>query len=159
MIEAKLLTGSDNLIEVFDIRHRVFIDELQLPLIYEYDDFDNQAIHVIVYIKEQNLLCPVATGRIVYDGSICEIDRVCVLKDYRRNKYGDFAVRMLLNKAFTSGINTVIVKAPKDIEKFFKSIGFYEIQVEGYDLNNELKCLSIESNSIVKQCKNLSKNS
>ncbi len=159
MIEAKLLTGNDNLSEVFDIRHKVFLDELQLPLIYEKDDLDKQAIHVVVYIKDKNVNCPVATGRIVFDGSICEIERICVLKEHRRNKYGDFAVRMLLNKAFISGISSVSVKTPKNIEKFFKSIGFYETTDEGYNINNEIKYLEVESNSIVKQCKNLSKNS
>ncbi|MFT4144854.1 MAG: GNAT family N-acetyltransferase [Mobilitalea sp.] len=159
MIEAKLLTGKDNLNVIFNIRHRVFIDELQMQSINVFDNYDNQAIHVIVYLKEQDVNYPVASGRIIYDGSNCEIDKICVLKEYRRNKYGDFAVRMLLNKAFNSGINTVIVKTPKNIEKFFKSIGFCEAKLESGDLNSNLICLKIESNSIVKQCKNLSKNS
>lgn len=159
MIEAKLLNGKDDLAEVIDIRRKVFIDELQLPLVYKYDDYDGQAIHVIVYLKDKNTTRPVATGRIVYDGSNCEIDRICVLKEFRRNKYGDFAVRMLLNKAFLSGINMVIVKTQKNVEEFFRSIGFHETKEEGYDLNHELICLSIESDSVVKQCKNLSKNS
>jgi N-acetylglutamate synthase-like GNAT family acetyltransferase len=59
-----------------------------------------------------------------YDGEICRLDKVAVLEEYRGRHYGDFIVRILLNKAFTSGINKVYISTKQDNLGFFKTIGF-----------------------------------
>ncbi len=141
LIQGKLLCYGDDLSEVMDIRRRVFVEEFGISEEMESDGLDLEAMHVIVYEENQNecgesgeaLKIPVATGRIIYDGTICMIEKVAVLKEYRRKRYGDFTVRMLLTKAFTSGIDEVTVKTFPSSEGFFQTIGFVKCEeyIEG----------------------------
>ncbi len=123
LIQGKLLSYGSDLSEAFDIRRQVFVQEYQKNETEEFDEKDSFAMHVIVYEQSEQKR-PVATGRIVFDGSSCEIGHIAVLKDYRSKQYGDFAVRMLINKAFTSGIREVSAKVPGDTIDFFQKIGF-----------------------------------
>ncbi|HHV09213.1 MAG TPA: GNAT family N-acetyltransferase [Clostridiales bacterium] len=132
LIQGKLLCYGDDLSEVMDIRRKVFVEEFGMSEELEFDGLDLEAMHVIVYeegqsVKEESgeaLKIPVATGRIIYDGTLCMIEKVAVLKEYRGKQYGDFTVRMLLTKAFTSGIDEVTVKTFPESEDFFRTIGF-----------------------------------
>lgn len=123
LIQGKLLSYGSDLSEVMEIRRQVFVKEYQRRESEEFDEQESIAMHVLVF-EQSDKKKPVATGRIVFDGSICEIGHIAVLKEYRRRQYGDFVVRMLINKAFTSGIHEVSVKAPGQLIDFFKKIGF-----------------------------------
>lgn len=123
LIQGKLLSYGSDLSEVMEIRRQVFVKEYQRRESEEFDEQESIAMHVLVF-EQSDQKKPVATGRIVFDGSICEIGHIAVLKEYRRRQYGDFVVRMLINKAFTSGIHEVSVKAPGQLIDFFKKIGF-----------------------------------
>jgi N-acetylglutamate synthase-like GNAT family acetyltransferase len=87
-----------------------------------------------------------------YDGEICRLGRIAVLKQYRGNHYGDFIVRILLNKAFTSGVKKVYTYASSDSLGFFSTIGFKaEQEKEG------LTVMSISPTQLVTKCQ-ISKN-
>jgi N-acetylglutamate synthase-like GNAT family acetyltransferase len=95
-----------------------------------FDDLDANAVHVVIYIdipETENKLI-VAAGRMTYDGENCIIDNISVRKEYRGKRYGDLTVRMLLNKAFQSGIKIITLKTEVQNCEFFKKIGF---QYEG----------------------------
>lgn len=128
MIRGKMLSYGDDLSEIYDIRTKVFVEELGLQKEQVFDLYDPDAIHVLVYeekFSEQGEeLIPVATGRITYDGDVCEVAHISVLKDYRNKEYGDFAIRMLINKALLSGIDEICLVATKDVVGFFERVGF-----------------------------------
>lgn len=131
LIQGKILAYGDDLTEVFQIRKKVFVEEQGIPEELEFDDLDSQAMHVIVYEEDPNwkndkaYKKAVATGRIIFDGTTCKIGRIAVLKEYRNMKYGDFTVRMLLNKAFTAGIDEVRLDANCSVQAFYEKIGFH----------------------------------
>lgn len=159
MVQGRLLSYGDNLHEVFSIRKRVFVDELGISEENEFDDQENEAIHVLVYKSDQlnnaqkdvnnteNI--SVATGRIVYDGEKCIIGNVAVLKEYRGKEYGDFTVKMLLNKAFTAGINEVTVYSFQNTVGFFEKVGFHIVD----NASNSYIKMIIGVNDIKKCCK------
>ena len=122
MIQGKILACNEDLSEAYAIRINVFVEELGGSQELEFDDMDKEAMHAIVYDKQKT----VAAGRISFDGECCLIEKIAVLKDYRRKKYGDFIVRMLLNRAFTTGIKEVTVIADLSTEAFFRNIGFVQ---------------------------------
>jgi predicted GNAT family N-acyltransferase len=133
LIQGKILSYGDDLAEVFQIRRTVFVEEQKIPDELEFDDLDHEAMHVIVYEEDpnwrdtkENYKKAVATGRILFDGTTCKIGRIAVLKEHRNMKYGDFTVRMLLNKAFTAGINEVSLDAQCSAQGFYEKIGFHE---------------------------------
>ncbi len=157
MIQGKLFSYGDDLSEIYNIRRKVFIEELAVPEDIEFDDLDNEAIHVLVYEEASNInsndmtkkKIPVATGRIVYEGDSCKIDHIAVLNNYRNLKYGDFTVKMLINRAFTAGISTVTLTAKKEIEGFFKKIGFEAIN---YNLNYNTVDMIIKEYNVKRLC-------
>jgi predicted GNAT family N-acyltransferase len=164
MIQGKILTYGDDLSEAFEIRSNVFVKEQGITEEEEYDDFDLEAIHVIVYedVPHQpngmintggSYKKAVATGRIVYDGMSCNIGHVAVLKEFRGKKYGDFTVRMLLNKAFMAGIKEVTLITKSSDEDFFGKIGFQCSGNRFMESGEEFSHMNIHINDIQTKCK------
>lgn len=119
MVRTKWCIGDNDLIDSYTIRAKVFINEQGIPVELEMDNKDFKAQHVIIYNDEK----AVATGRLSID-KVYTIGRVAVLKEERRNGYGDLVVRMLVRRAFDLGANKVMIHAQKKAVKFYETIGF-----------------------------------
>lgn len=160
LIQGKLISPGGDLTEALQIRHKVFVEEQGIPEEIEFDGIDKQSIHVVVYEEDPEWnnrrinanKVPVATGRITFDGTTCEIGHIAVLGNYRGMKYGDFTVRMLLNKAFTSGISTVAVNTPILTEIFFGKIGFKSSGEYVCILGNKYCNMLIQAQDVVTEC-------
>lgn len=128
MIKGVYLNGEEDLTDAFQIRRKVFIEEQKVPERIEMDDMDAYAIHAVAYVSEK----AVATGRIIYDGETYKIGRIAVLKEERGKQYGDFIVRMLLDKAFLHGAKEVVLGAQLSAVGFYEKLGFRSFG-EGYE--------------------------
>jgi len=120
MITSVFIPGSEDLSEPFAVRREVFVEEQKIDKAEEYDAFDAQALHLMVYVDEQ----PAATGRIWHDGSGFRIGRLAVRKPYRGQKVGDLALRLLLFKAFSSGAESLTISAQTYIAGLYQKFGF-----------------------------------
>lgn len=103
MVFGKLVSGSEKneqMQQVTDIRNAVLGQELQLPIKEEPDAF---CMYALAYEGET----PVATGGISFDGASYQMKEVAVLPEFRRKKYGDFIVRLLIDKAMMSGAQMI----------------------------------------------------
>ncbi len=121
MVQGKYLYYGDNLSQVFEIRRKVFVEEQGVSETEEFDDYDDLAVHVLVYDNSKK---PVATGRVYHDGKNYRIGRIAVLKEERGKYYGDFVVRLLANRALSAGAKEVIVNAQVKAVRFYEKIGF-----------------------------------
>ncbi len=143
-VQGKLVSNYSEKREIYEVRKLVFVEELGIDMDKVFDHKDQEAIHAVVYLEENEKeakehIKAVATGRLYFDGEICELDQVSVLRDYRRKKYGDLVVRMLINKGFQAGIKEIIAYVPTHLFQFFEKIGFQRNNIssdyqEGYDL-------------------------
>lgn len=61
------------------LRRKVFIEEQGIAEPDEIDDLDEQAIHLLAIVDGQ----PVGTARLLVDGDLGKIGRICVLPDQR----------------------------------------------------------------------------
>ena len=122
MITSAFIPGTEDISEPFAIRKEVFVKEQNISEEEEFDEFDAQALHLIVYVDEQ----PAATGRIWHDGRAFRIGRLAVLKQFRGQKIGDLALRLLLYKTFSSGAQVVEISAQTYIVPLYKKFGFKE---------------------------------
>ena len=129
MLQGKYLTGNDNLAELYRLREAVFQKEFGFPAELERDGYDKLAVHAIAYDEGR----PAATGRILYDGEIYRISRVAVKAEFRGKGYGEFVVRMLINKALMSGAREIYVSTLTGGKRMFERIGF---QVCGQEYEN-----------------------
>lgn len=150
LVQGKLLYPKDDLTLVYQIRRKVFIDELNNLESNVFDDYDSDAIHALIYGSTDQMKA-VATGRIFFEKDRCYLSQIAVLKEYRGSGYGDLVVRMLLNKAFNSHISTIYIKnISVDLLPFFERVGF---QVDNDEINNTNDIqLKINMNMFRKGC-------
>lgn len=122
MIKGKFITQGGDLADARQVRQAVFIEEQQIDPELEYDGRDGEAVHAVVY--DENGL-PVGTGRLLLEDDGCfHMGRVAVKKECRRQGYGDFIVRMLLDRAFQCGANEIHILAQTTAVRFYETIGF-----------------------------------
>jgi len=152
LIQGKILSYGDDISEAIAIRRKVFVEEQSIPEEIQFDDLDRLAMHVVIY-EDNAIKKAIATGRIIYDGEICQIGRIAVLKEYRGKRYGDFTVRMLLNKAFSAEIKEVTIYAQQPSVEFYKKIGFQSTGNEFIEANILYSKMIICAKDIVKSCK------
>lgn len=149
MIQGKYLFYNDDLTDAFNIRKAVFQIEQGVDESTEFDNLDKNAIHVVVYEKGK----AVATGRLVFEGNVFHIGRIAVLKEERGKKYGDFTVRLLIDKAFLMGAKEVILGSQLHAVDFYKKIGFIPFDKEYEEAGISHQMMKIVPSSICKECK------
>lgn len=153
MIEGKFLYGADDdLSDVFQIRRRVFVEEKGISEEIEFDGLDNMCLHGLIKVQGKKL----GAGRILYDGETFRLGHIAVLEDERGKKYGDFLVRMLIDRCFVSGALEVVVETGCDTAGFFEKIGFYKSGEgsERADKTNQF-VMKLTKDSLCKECGNM----
>lgn len=151
LTQGKYLYFGDDLSNVYHIRNEVFCKELGMKGEDERDGRDDSSVHVLIF-SYVDTMKPVATGRISFDGDTYIIDKVCVLKEERNKYYGDFVVRMLVNKAVLSGAKEVLVETYSQNIEFYKKIGFTPSGNSYVKFNEEYIKLILRTESICKKC-------
>ncbi|ROR22138.1 hypothetical protein EDD66_11618 [Mobilisporobacter senegalensis] len=149
MIQGKYLYFTDDLSELIKIREKVLHNKEYYPKNTDKNNMDESSVHAVVYADDR----PVATGRVHSEKQVYYIDEIAVLEEEQGKGYGDFIVRMLIDKAFILGSEEVVVYSPPELELFFKKIGF---RIYGNDINNNEHVfikLKICQEDLLKKCR------
>lgn len=128
LVQGKLLSKQDDLSDVYNIIRKVLVNEIELSDKDIIDEFVKKSFYALVYEGTQKKA--VATGKITFDGDLCSISRIAVLKDSRKKGYGDFTTRLLIGKAFKDGVKTIYLKTKPDCKSFFAKFGFRYLNKE-----------------------------
>lgn len=120
MITNEWITGNRDISVPLAIRREVFIDEQNVPEDMEYDEFDKQAMHLVIRDGER----PVACGRVYFDGNTFRIGRCAVRREARGQGIGDLLVKLLLLKAFEFTESAVRTDAQTAAQGFYERYGF-----------------------------------
>ena len=108
---------TDDLDSCRTLRRTVFIEEQNVPEAEEWDGLDGQAIHLLAWQDGE----AVGTARILLQGDIGKIGRVCVLPQARGTGLGAALIRAALD---VLRIRPGIVRAKLGAQTH--AIGFYE---------------------------------
>ncbi|MED1567830.1 GNAT family N-acetyltransferase [Bacillus paramycoides] len=122
-MESKLITAFIDLETAFHIRKEVFVKEQSVPLEDEFDTFDRigeECKHILVYYNE----LPVGTGRIRFVDGIGKLERICILKDYRKYGLGKVIIQSLEEIARNNEANKVKLHGQTHAEGFYKKLGY-----------------------------------
>lgn len=149
MIEGKFKAGTDDLSDAFEIRKQVFHIEQGVDPALEFDQWDKKAVHVVVYNGSK----AVATGRVLKMEETYKIGRIAVLKEERGKQYGDFLVRMLIDRAFQAGAAEVTVGAQLHAVGFYEKIGFHSYGNEYEEAGIRHIPMKIGKQDLCKKCK------
>ena len=103
------------------IRKEVFIIEQQVPINEEFDDLDKTAIQFVVYDNE--LAVGAARFRTVAHKG--KVERVCVLKSYRKKGVGKLLMDTIEHFASKQGdITTLVLSAQLTALSFYQKLGY-----------------------------------
>lgn len=121
MIEGKYLSGKDDLSRIYELRREVLQQELGIPAGLDSDGRDEWAVHAIACQGQMTA----AVGRILFDGERYIISHVAVQRELRRQGYGDFVVRLLINRALLAGAQELYADAlSANGQALLEKIGF-----------------------------------
>ncbi len=122
----KLVESDNELKEAFQVRKMVFVEEQGISEDLELDGNDSKALHMVVQYGERII----GTARVLFPSpDVAKIERMAVLKTFRRKGIGSKIVSFLNGRLKTKKISKVIVHAQCPAAPFYKSCGFVELGV------------------------------
>lgn len=151
MIIGKYYKGLDHFEDVKEIRKVVFGEELGYTEELNFDGFDKQAIHAVAYL-DRDYTQPVGIGRLIQIEEGYKIGRIAIKKEARKCGYGEFIVRMLVDKAFQAGAKEVIVGARPEAISFYEKIGFVPTERRYEEAGTEHTVMVLNWNDLCKRC-------
>lgn len=126
-----------------EIRKSVFQEELGFSPEVDVDRMDSYTIRLVLKLND----VPVATGRISYlRAGVAKIDRVAVLKKYRRQGLGDGLVKVLDYKASQMGMKSSQVETIPELKNFYQRIGYQPTGETVTKYNRNLIIMEKETN-------------
>lgn len=115
--------------DAFHIRNTVFVHEQNVPPEEEIDHFDKTAIHFTGY-KEG---LPIAASRLRFINDIGKLERICVLKDYRRQSFGKKLIQAMEDEILRKGYSQAKLNAQTHATQFYEQLGYKIISEEFLD--------------------------
>lgn len=103
------------------LRRAVFIDEQGVPENREIDEYENQALHLVLYSAENQAL---ATARVFMDGKMAKIQRVAVAKNARSTGAGAKIMQAAEHAAKAKGAVSVRLGAQLQALGFYEKLGY-----------------------------------
>lgn len=103
----------------YELRETIFIKGQNVPEIRERDEFDKTATHFLLLHKEE----PVGVGRVSLVDNRQKIERVGVLKDYRKIGAGKFLMEEIIEHCKKEP-KDILLSAQEHAVEFYEKLGF-----------------------------------
>lgn len=103
------------------LREKVFVYEWRIPRECEFDQHDNEAIHVLISDDDGQ---DIATGRLTPAG---EIGRIAVEASFRKPEVYQALFSALLSAAEQIGLTQVFVQCELEGVEYFQQQGFHPV--------------------------------
>ncbi|MCC8365461.1 GNAT family N-acetyltransferase [Xenorhabdus sp. PB61.4] len=105
----------------FNVRKYVFTDEQGFADEIDIDEYDDIALHVVVFDAEN----PIAVLRAVpQHNDMLKVGRVAVLKAYRGQGIGRLVMEFVENYARKNGVATIGLSSQCHAQPFYESLGY-----------------------------------
>ena len=121
MVKGRYMEGGANIDCVLDIRKKVFEEEFGISGAGKTVPGDEMALHAIAYDDDDKV---VAAGTLYYDGITFTIDKIAVLPQNRKNYYGDFILKILIDKAASMSPSEIYGLCFSESTGFMESVGY-----------------------------------
>lgn len=128
-MKAKIVTNEKELQDAFTIRKTVFIYEQSVPEEEEIDQYEEDAVHIVLYDGES----PIGAGRFRIVDGIGKVERICVLKDKRQSGSGKMIMNTIEDYAKNQGLAALKLNAQTHAIPFYSKLGYEVISEEFLD--------------------------
>lgn len=133
----RFLGNNAELIEIaFQIRTNVFVEEQAVAKEIEYDGFDDEAVHFLLFRNQ----IPAGTCRIRETKEGFKLERLAVLKEFRGKGIGAELMEHMMNEVLPSD-KKIYLNSQADVIDVYKKFGFrivgsmfFEAGIEHYKM-------------------------
>ena len=119
-IHVKRVSSKKEMVQAYDIRMRVFVQEQGVPAEIELDRDDKRAIHFLVLASGK----PAGTARLVKNRGGVKIGRMAVLKPFRRKGVGTTLLRQAIATAKKLHAKKIYLHAQITVTGFYEKQNF-----------------------------------
>ncbi|WP_121641629.1 GNAT family N-acetyltransferase [Bacillus vallismortis] len=122
-MNVKRIMAKHDLHTAFEIRKAVFVEEQGCPISDEFDEFDTlggDCRHILVYHQNE----PVGTARVRIVDHVGKLERICILKPYRKCGLGKMIVEALERIVKEQGISSFKLHGQTQAAGFYKKLGY-----------------------------------
>ena len=122
-MEAKKITAVPDLEKALQIRIDVFVHEQGVPVedeIDKFDTLDGECDHILVYYEGD----AVGSGRVRIVDGVGKLERIVVLKPYRKLGLGKVIVEKLETLVKERGISKVKLHGQTHAQNFYEKLGY-----------------------------------
>jgi predicted GNAT family N-acyltransferase len=126
-VNFKVVENQKELDDAFSIRKIVFVEEQDVPLEEEIDQFEDDAVHFVLYNDEQ----AIGAGRFRVVDGYGKVERICVLKEARKTGAGKIIMNGIEDHAHTQGLHKLKLNAQTHAIPFYERLG-YEVASEEF---------------------------
>jgi len=120
MISVQTAHSDRELNDVFRIRRTVFVDEQGVSEEEEYDEHDPAASHILVSYNG----APAGTGRVRLIGDTAKLERICVLREYRKHGIGAAVTTALEAEGQRQGAVKAKLHGQTQAAPFYAKLGY-----------------------------------
>ncbi len=129
-MDIKKYQGRDHQIydDALDIRYQVFVEEQKVDSSIEIDEWEDQAIHYVLYEKNQ----AVSTARLIAEeNQSYHLTRVATLKEYRGQGYGKALIEAIETDLKNKNAQKIWLSAQDTAIPFYEKLA-YVCRGKGY---------------------------
>ncbi len=115
-----IVSNESEFAQAMSVRQQVFIDECKLEKQKEFDGNDYCATHILALDGDK----PVGTMRIRYFNGFVKMERMCVIKDYRKTDVSEQIMQKGMNFVAQKGYDKVYGVCKKELLSRWQKNGF-----------------------------------
>ncbi|MFZ7944622.1 MULTISPECIES: GNAT family N-acetyltransferase [Bacillaceae] len=125
----KVVENQKELDDAFSVRKIVFVEEQNVPLEEEIDQYEDDATHFVMY--HQGL--PVGAGRFRVIDGYGKVERICVMKEARKTGAGKAIMKAIESHAQEQGLHKLKLNAQTQAIPFYAGLGYEVVSEEFLD--------------------------
>lgn len=126
-MKVKVVENQRELEDAFSIRKIVFVEEQNVPLEEEIDQYEDDSDHFVLYLEGT----PIGAGRFRVVDGYGKVERICVLKEARKTGAGKSIMNAIENHAQTLAVQKLKLNAQTQAIPFYEGLG-YEVASEEF---------------------------
>jgi predicted GNAT family N-acyltransferase len=128
-MEVKIVSNEEQLKDAYLVRKIVFVEEQQVPVEEEIDQYESDAVHFVLYQDSQ----PTGAGRFRLVDGYGKVERICVLKERRTGGSGKAIMNKIEEYAKQKGINKLKLNAQTHAIPFYSKLNYEVVSEEFLD--------------------------
>ena len=128
-MNVKIVENQRELEDAFTVRKIVFVEEQNVPLEEEIDQFEDEATHFVMYQED----APAAAGRFRVVDGYGKVERICVMKEARKTGAGKAMMNAIESYALAQGLRKLKLNAQTQAIPFYAGLGYEVVSEEFLD--------------------------